>query len=263
MAGRMQDKVVLVSGAGSIGPGWGNGKASAAVYAREGAKVFAVDRSERAAQETCDLVRGEGGSCEAYACDVTDEPAVAAMAEACLGRFGRIDVLHNNVGIGCVGGPLEVSLADWRRTMDVNVASMFLTIKYALPAMLRQGKGAIVNISSLSAVKAARAEAAYAASKGAVNSLTMSVAMQYADKGIRCNAVLPGLMDTPMVRQGLAQHYGGVDALVAKRDSVSPTGRQGEGWDVAWAALFLASDEAKYVNGALFLVDGGLQWRIG
>jgi NAD(P)-dependent dehydrogenase (short-subunit alcohol dehydrogenase family) len=263
MADRMKDKVVLVSGAGSIGPGWGNGKAAAVLYAREGAKVFAVDRDAQAALETRDIIRREGGTCEAHACDVTDEAAVAAMTEACLARFGRLDVLHNNVGIGCVGGPLEISLADWRRTMEVNVASMFLTIRCALPAMLRQGKGAIVNISSLSAVKAARAEAAYAASKGAVNSLTMSVALQYADKGIRCNAVLPGLMDTPMVRQGLAQHYGGVEALVAKRDSTSPTGRQGEGWDVAYAALYLASDEAKYVNGALFLVDGGLQWRIG
>jgi NAD(P)-dependent dehydrogenase (short-subunit alcohol dehydrogenase family) len=263
MAGRMKDKVVLVSGAGSVGPGWGNGKASAVVYAREGAKVFAVDRSEKAALETRDIIRGEGGACEAWACDVTDEAAVESMAAACVAKFGRIDVLHNNVGIGCVGGPLEISLEDWRRTFEVNVASMFLTCKAVLPTMLGQGAGAIVNISSLSAVKAARAEAAYAASKGAVNSLTMSIALQYADRGIRCNAVLPGLMNTPMVHQGLAAHYGGVEALVQKRDATSPTGKQGEGWDVAYAALFLASDEAKYVNGALFPVDGGLQWRIG
>ena len=263
MADRMKGKVVLVSGAGSSGPGWGNGKASAVLYAREGAQVFAVDRDEAAARETQAIIEGEGGTCAAWACDVTDPAAVEAMVAACVERFGRLDVLHNNVGIGCVGGPVEISLEDWRRTFDVNVTSMFLTCKHAIPVMLRQGKGAIVNISSLSAVKAARAEAAYAASKGAVNSFTMSVALQYADKGIRCNAVLPGLMDTPMVRKGLAAHYGGVDALVAKRDSISPTGKQGEGWDVAYAALYLASDEAKYVNGALFLVDGGLQWRIG
>src|SRR5690606_17051423 len=159
MADRMKDKVVLVSGAGSVGPGWGNGKASAVLYAREGARVFAVDRSEQAARETRDIIRGEGGVCEAWPCDVTDAAAVESMAAACGQAFGRIAGLHNNVGIGCVGGPVEVSLEDWRRTFDVNVTSLFLTCKFVLPTMLRQGKGAIVNISSLSAVKAARAEA--------------------------------------------------------------------------------------------------------
>lgn len=264
MAGRMQDKVVVVTGAGSVGPGWGNGKASAVTYAREGAKVFCVDRNENAAAETRDIIQGEGFAAVAHACDVADEAQVETMVSACCGAYGRVDVLHNNVGIAGLGGPVETTLADWRRVMDVNVTSMFLTCKHVIPLFLAQGGGAIVNISSLSAVKAARPELAYAASKGAVNSLTINIAMEYADRNIRCNAILPGLMETPMVK---AFQGGGapdeVEAVMAKRHALSPTGRMGEGWDVAHAAVYLASDEARYVNGVLFYVDAGLQYRVG
>ena len=265
MAGRMQDKVVIVTGAGSVGPGWGNGKASAVTYAREGAKVFCVDRNEAAAAETRAIIEREGVAAVAHACDVADETQVADMTAACRDAFGRIDVLHNNVGIAGLGGPVETTLADWRRVMDVNVTSMFLTCKHVIPLFLAQGGGAIVNISSLSAVKAARPELAYAASKGAVNSLTINIAMEYADRNIRCNAILPGLMETPMVHQAFqgGGAPGEVEAVMATRHALSPTGRMGEGWDVAHAAAYLASDEARYVNGVLFYVDAGLQYRVG
>ena len=261
MAGRLQDKVVIVCGAGSAGPGWGNGKACAVAYARAGAKVFAVDLQQNAATETADIVTGEGLEATAYAADVSDEDAVAGLVAACLARYGRIDVLHNNVGITSLGGPVETTLAQWERVMRINVTSMFLGCKYVIPQFLTQGGGAIVNISSLSAVKAARAELAYATSKGAVNALTINIAMQYARQGIRCNAILPGLINTPMVAEALSAHYGdgGVESLVAARDALSPTGLMGEAWDVANAAVFLASDEAKYINGMLLHVDGGLQ----
>ncbi len=265
MAGRVQDKVVIVSGAGAIGPGWGNGKASAVLYAREGARVFCVDLNAEAAQETADLIAGEGNQATPWQADVTDGRAVEALVAACREAYGRIDVLHNNVGIIVVGGPLDIDEADWHRVMNANVTAMYLTIKHTLPAFLEQGGGVITNISSLSAIKALRPEIAYATSKGAVNSLTMNVALEFADRNIRCNAILPGLMNTPMVHAALADAYGpgGIEQMVEVRNRSSPTGKMGDGWDVARAALFLASDEAAYVNGALFPVDGGLQHRLG
>ena len=263
--GRVQDKVAIVAGAGASGPGWGNGKASAVLYAREGAKVFCVDRVRAAAEDTAAIISGEGHQAIAHAADVTDAEEVEALVQRCVKDFGRVDILHNNVGISGRGGPVETSAVDWRRVFDVNVTSMFLTIKHALPHFLRQGGGAIVNISSLSAVKALRPELAYAASKGAVNSLTINVAMEFADRNIRCNAILPGLMDTPMVHEAMKVAVGpdGVDAVMQSRHDLSPTGQMGDGWDVARAALFLASDEAAYVNGVLFHVDAGLQHRVG
>jgi NAD(P)-dependent dehydrogenase (short-subunit alcohol dehydrogenase family) len=185
------------------------------------------------------------------------------MVSACIERYGRIDVLHNNVGITALGGPVELAEEVWERVMRINVTAMFLTCKHTIPHFLGQGGGVIVNISSLSAVKAVRPELAYAASKGAVNSLTINIAMQYADRNIRCNAILPGLINTPLVEKGLKDHYGGDrEALMAARDALSPTGKMGEAWDVAHAAVFLASDEARYINGVLLEVDAGLQYRV-
>lgn len=265
MGERMKGKIVLVSGAGSIGPGWGNGKASAVLYAREGASVFAVDRNKDAAAETCAIIRGEGFDGVPWTADVTDARAVAQMVQACVSRFGRIDVLHNNVGIGGQGGPVETSEDLWDRVMTVNVKSMFLTCKHVIPVMLAGGGGSIVNISSLSGVRALRPEVAYAASKAAVNGLTVNIAMQYAATNIRCNAILPGLMNTPLVAVSLAgslpedQRH----TLMRQRDALSPTGTMGTAWDVAHAALFFASDESKYVNGSVFVVDAGLNNRVG
>jgi NAD(P)-dependent dehydrogenase (short-subunit alcohol dehydrogenase family) len=266
MGERLKDRVALITGAGSSGPGWGNGKATAVLFAREGAKVFAVDRSLEAARETEAILRGEGGEGTAYAADVSVAAEVEAMAAACLERYGRIDILHNNVGILEVGGPVELSEEQWDRLLDVNVKSMFLTCKYVLPVMERQGKGAIVNISSVTSIRwAGYPSVAYAASKGAVNQLTQNVAVQYAARGIRANSILPGLMNTPMIREPLKDAYGagGVEEMIRRRDAMVPMGKMGDAWDVAYAALFLASDEARYITGAELIVDGGLTCQVG
>jgi NAD(P)-dependent dehydrogenase (short-subunit alcohol dehydrogenase family) len=262
--GRLQDKVAIVVGAGSIGPGWGNGKATAVLFAREGAKVLAVDINRAAAEETCQIIRGEGGACEVFEADVTRASQVSSMAEACLERFGRVDVLQNNVGIAVIGGPVELAEEDWDRIHDVNLKSFFLTCKEVLPHMERQGSGSIVNVSSIASIRWTGVPyISYYTSKAAINQLTQAVAMQYAARGVRCNAVLPGLMDTPLIRVGLADFYaeGDVDRMIELRDAQCPTGRMGDAWDVAHASLFLASDEARYVTGHCLVVDGGLSCK--
>jgi len=260
MAGRLAGKVALVCGAGSIAEGWGNGKATAVAFAREGARVFAVDRDDAAARQTAAIIGDEGFDAVAHVADIADGAQVAAMVAACRDAFGRIDILHNNVGIAGLGDPIDTPEALWERVMRVNVTGMFLTCKHVLPVFLEQGGGAVVNVSSLSAVKAIRPEVAYATSKGAVNAFTINVAMSYADRNIRCNAILPGLIDTPMVATFLHEQHGGdIAELVRSRDALSPTGRMGKAWDVANAAVFLASDEARYINGVLLHVDAGLQ----
>lgn len=263
MPGRMAGKVVLVTGAGSSGPGWGNGKAAAVLYAREGAQVFAVDRRIEAATETGAIIEGEGGCCASFAADVAHSDQVADMLASCVATFGRIDVLHNNVGIAEIGGPVEASEESWNRVVAVNQTSVFLTCKHALPHMIAQGAGAIVTIGSVASTRwIGFPYAAYTASKAAVVALMQNIAAQYAGQGIRANCVLPGLMDTPMIREPLAAAYGGdVDAMIATRHRQSPTGRMGTGWDTAYAALFLASDEARYITGAQLVVDGGLTLR--
>ena len=186
------------------------------------------------------------------------ESYVAAAVEA----YGRIDVLHNNVGITSQGGPVETTEEVWDRVMAVNVKSMFLTCKAVLPGMQAQGSGAIVNIGALGGVRwTGYAYCAYAASKGAVNSLTQSVALQYASQGIRANCILPGVMDTPHIYRQISGFYASEQEMVEARHRLSPTGRMGDGWDVAHAAVFLASDEARYINGVELLVDGGMHVR--
>jgi len=261
VADRLKDKVALVVGAGSIGPGWGNGKAAAVLFAREGARIVAADINRAAAEETSAIIRGEGGEAEAVQADVSKADQVRAMVDAAIARFGRIDVLHNNVGIVSLGGPVETTEEDWDRVHDVNLKSVYLACKHVLPLMEKQGRGAIVNISSIAAIRWTGVPyLSYYTTKAAINQLTVAVAMQYATKGIRCNAVLPGLMNTPMVHAALPGHYAGGDAekMVAIRDAQCPTGKMGDAWDVAHASLFLASDEAKYVTGHCLVVDGGL-----
>jgi NAD(P)-dependent dehydrogenase (short-subunit alcohol dehydrogenase family) len=175
--------------------------------------------------------------------------------------YGRVDVLQNNVGIVRVGGPVETSEEQWDELLRVNLKSMFLTCGQVLPIMERQGGGVIVNVSSIASTRyAGYPSAAYSASKGAVNQLTQNIAVQYARKGIRANCVLPGLMNTPMILQSLEGAYGaqGAEEMRRKRDSLVPIGRMGDAWDVAYASLFLASQESKYITGALIVVDGGL-----
>jgi NAD(P)-dependent dehydrogenase (short-subunit alcohol dehydrogenase family) len=261
MGDRLQGKVALVCGAGSIGPGWSNGKAAAVLFAREGARVFAVDVNEAAARETCEIVRGEGGTAEPFRADVSDAAQVRTMVDACSECFGRVDVLQNNVGIVSMGGPVELDEADWDRIVDVNLKSFYLTCKTVLPQMERRGSGAIVNVSSVASIRWTGVPyVSYSTTKAAINQLTQSIALQYAAKGIRCNAVLPGLMDTPMIRVGLPDHYaaGDIERMIELRNAQCPTGKMGDAWDVAHASLFLASDEARYVTGHLLVVDGGL-----
>ncbi len=264
MGERVKGKVVLVTGAGSVGPGMGNGKASSLLYAREGARLLLADASLAAAQETERLVAAEGGEAVAHRCDVTRDAEVRATVEACLARYGRVDILHNNVGITKAGGAVELAEDDWDRILAVNLKSMFLTCKHVLPLMERQGAGAIVNIASINAIRSLPAIAiAYAASKAGVIALTREIAVQYAAKGIRANAILPGLMDTPMVKAQLVGAYGGeVEGMLRRRAALCPSGQQGDAWDTARAALFLASDEARYISGTTLIVDGALTARI-
>jgi NAD(P)-dependent dehydrogenase (short-subunit alcohol dehydrogenase family) len=261
MGKRLQDKVAIVTGAGASGPGWGNGKASAVLFAREGAKVFGVDLNRAAAEETKGIIDREGGTVTVHQADVTNSAEVKAFVERCLEIYGRVDILLNNVGIVESGGPVEISEENWDRLIDVNLKSMFLTCKHCLPVMERQGAGAIVNISSIGALRFLGYPcASYNASKGAINQLTQNIAVQYAPKGIRANCVLPGLMNTPMIREPLKKFYAGgdIEKMIEIRNQQCPMKKMGDAWDVAYAALFLASDEAKYITGANLVVDGGI-----
>ena len=261
MGERLKDKVAIVTGAGSIGPGWGNGKATAVLFAREGAKVFAVDINPAAAEETKAIINAEGGRCTISATDVSKASDVKAMVEICLETYGRIDILHNNVGIVEVGGCVEASEESWNHVNDVNLKSVFLTCKFVLPHMETQGGGTIVNISSIASIRWLGVPyVSYSATKGGINQITKSIAIQYAKKNIRANAILPGFMNTPMVAEGLADAYadGDVEKMIEIRDNLCPTGKMGDAWDVAYAALFLASDESKYITGTELVVDGGL-----
>ena len=261
MTGRLAGKTAIVTGAGSIGPGWGNGKATAALFAREGAKVLCADMNMDAAQETAGIITQEGNEAIAFQCNVTDSEQVKAMVDTCCDTYGTVNILHNNVGILGMGGPVEHDEAEWDKVNAVNVKSMFLTCKHTIPVMEAQGGGAIVNISSVSGIRwMGVAYLSYATTKAAILQLTKTIAAQYAPKHIRCNAILPGLMRTPMVEVGLARTYadGNVDEMIRLRDSQCPMGHMGDAWDVANAALFLASDDAKYITGADIVVDGGL-----
>lgn len=273
MTKRLEGKVAIVAGAGSIGPGWGNGKATATVFAREGARVVCADRNLEAAEETASIIKGEGGEAFAIRTDVTSEDDLRALVAATLKAYGRIDVLDNNVGIAEVGSVVDLPLETWERVFKVNLTGCFLAMKHVIPVMQRQfaqsGQGgSIINISSIASIRHTGVPyASYGASKAAMNQLTRTTAAQYAPEKVRVNAVLPGLMKTPMVEHsaGLAQTYGKGDvaAMWAKRDSQVPMGHMGEAWDVAWAALFLASDEARYVTGIELPVDGGVTLQYG
>ena len=261
MANRLKGKIAIVTGAGSVAPGWGNGKATAVLFAREGASVFAVDVNLAAAEESKEIIHGEGGECAIHRADVSKASEVSSMVEACVERFGRIDILHNNVGILEVGGPVDATEESWDRVNQVNLKSVFLTCKYTLPYMESQGGGAIVNVSSIAGIRwLGIPYVSYSVTKAGINQLTRSIAMQYAKKNIRANAILPGFMKTPMVVKSLAAQYadGDVSKMVEIRDESCPTGKMGDAWDVAYAALFLASDEAKYITGTELVVDGGL-----
>ncbi|PUA19843.1 SDR family NAD(P)-dependent oxidoreductase [Glaciimonas sp. PCH181] len=262
---RLDGKIALVTGCGAIGPGWGNGKAISVLLARQGASVFGVDLTLEAAEATRALILEQGGSAEVQVIDVTQSAQVASMVEACLARFGRIDILINNVGRSEPGGPVEMAEDIWDEQMDVNVKSAFLTCKSVLPIMERQGGGSVVNISSVAGLRyVGKPQVAYAAAKAALMQLTQTTAVLYARHNVRLNCVVPGLIFTPLVHR-LADKYanGDFDGFVAHRHHQVPMGRMGDAWDVAHAALFLASDESRYITGQQIVVDGGLTASTG
>ncbi len=256
-------KVAIVAGAGSVAPGWGNGRATAVLLARQGAAVFLVDLDAAAAEATASIIEGEGGSCAVHRCDATDSASVEQMVQACVNRFGRIDILVNNVGGSEPGDAVSMPEATWDRQIDFNLKTAFLGCKYAIPVMRAQGRGAIVNIASIVGLRnepGGRELVAYSASKAGLIQFSKSTAGTFARDGIRCNTVVPGLMHTPLVEHRLLRQSGGNDAaaLIARRNARPPLGRMGTGWDVAHAVLFLASDEAGYITGTEIVVDGGL-----
>lgn len=264
MKRRLEGKVAIITGAGSVGPGWGNGRATAVRFAEEGAKIFAVDRDAESMRETVERVKQAGGAIATRLCDVTRAEDVAAMVDACVKAYGRIDVLVNNVGGSAAGGPVEMSEETWDAQVDFNLKSVFLGCKHVIPVMEKQGGGAIVNIASTSGIRfTGNAQVGYAATKAGVIQLSRVVAVQYAPRGIRVNTVVPGQLHTPMVEARLARQRSGgdVEELLKRRQRRIPLPIEGDGRDTANAVLFLASDEARFVTGTEIVVDGGMTAR--
>jgi NAD(P)-dependent dehydrogenase (short-subunit alcohol dehydrogenase family) len=267
MTGRLQGKIAIIVGAGqSAGETIGNGRAMAILFARHGAQVLCVDRQLESAFETAAMITQEGGSAAPFQADVSRDADCASVVAEAKSRWGRIDILVNNVGIGGGGdGPAHrADEAAFDRILNVNLKSAWMTIKHAVPVMREQGAGSIVNISSLASLAGGN-QVAYEVSKAGMNRLTTSVANANASHGVRCNAVLPGLMDTPMAISGIAQATGSsTEAVREVRNARVPLrGKMGTAWDTAHAALFLASDEANFITGVLLPVDGGMAARIG
>jgi NAD(P)-dependent dehydrogenase (short-subunit alcohol dehydrogenase family) len=255
---KLSGRVALVFGAGSIGEGWGNGKAAAVAYARAGAVVAAVDLNLAAAEETRDIIRAEGGRCEAFQADVTQSEAIAALVARVLQDHGRIDILHNNVGMALMGSVTDLPLEKWRKAIATNLDSVFLACKHVIPVMRAQQRGAIINISSVAAIRyTGYPYPAYYAAKGGVNQLTVGLALEYAASGIRVNAIMPGYIDTPLIYKDISSQYPSKEAMVAERNARCPMGHMGTAWDIAQAAVFLASDDAAYITGVCLPVDGG------
>lgn len=264
---RLQGKVAIIVGAGQTGGETiGNGRATAILFAREGARLLLVDRDEASLAETQRLVTAEGAASSIYVADATAETACRGLIDHCLSAYGRIDVLHNNVGIGTGDNEVSaLSVEAWDRILDVNLKSAFLPCKHVLPVMREQQSGAIVNISSLAAVAAATELSAYKVSKAGLNALTQVMAIANAKYGIRVNAIMPGLIETPMAIEAIAARTGiAKEEVIRQRNARVPLrGKMGTAWDVAHAALFLASDEAKFITGAILPVDGGQSARVG
>jgi NAD(P)-dependent dehydrogenase (short-subunit alcohol dehydrogenase family) len=263
--GRLYGKVAVIVGAGQLaGDTIGNGRAVAERFAQEGAALLLVDIDEAAAEVARQAVAGYGPAASVLRADITREDDCRAIAQACMARHGRIDILHNNVGRSKGDKRTAEMDADmWDAIMAMNLKGMFMTCKHVLPHMVAQGAGSIINVSSTASL-AARPTVTYKTSKGAVNAFTQHLAMENAAHGVRANAILPGLIDTPMAIERRAQERGVSREVVrAEREALVPMQRMGTGWDVAHAAVFLASDEARYVTGVLLPVDGGLLCKRG
>ena len=258
---RLQDRVAIVVGAGQgPGEGVGNGRATSIVFAREGARVLAVDLNAASAEATAAMAREAGGVCEAFVADVTKEATLAAAVADARRRWGRIDILHNNVGVSIAGGdasPLEITEEAFDRVSAINLRGVIMACKHVLPVMRDQGSGTIINISSTAAVNA-YPTVAYKATKAAMIAFTKQIAQQYAEFGLRANVILPGLMNTPMAIEARVTAGTPREQVIAERNARVPLGRKmGSAWDVAYAALFLHSDEAGFITGVALPVDGG------
>jgi NAD(P)-dependent dehydrogenase (short-subunit alcohol dehydrogenase family) len=250
MARRLKDKVAIVAGAGSRGPGMGNGKATAILFAREGAKVLCVDADIARAQETVQSIQQEGGTAQGFAADVTHAAECRAMVDEAVSRWGALDILHNNVGVESRLDLMETTEQEWDRVMTIDLKSMLLATQAAVPAMEKRGGGAITCVSSIAAM-VGHGRTAYAAAKAGVIGFVTSVAVQLGPKGIRVNGIAPGQVWTPMVERL------GAEARERRRRA-SPLGTEGSGWDVGWGAVYLASDEARWVTGHILVIDAGL-----
>lgn len=249
---RLEGKIAIVTGAGSRAAGIGNGRATAVLFAREGAKVLVIDSILAAAEETLEMIKKEGGEAEVFVADVSKADDCRTMVERAVSRWGRLDILDNNVGIEGGGSVVTAKEKDWDRVMAVNVKSMMLTGKFAVPVMAAGGGGSIINISSIGALRP-RGLTPYSTSKGAVIALTRAMAVDHGKDGIRVNCVVPGPMYTPMVySRGMS------DELRERRRQASLLKIEGTGWDIGYAALFLASDEARFITGVVLVVDGGV-----
>jgi NAD(P)-dependent dehydrogenase (short-subunit alcohol dehydrogenase family) len=249
MAGRLKDKVAIVTGAGSRGPGIGNGKAASILFAREGAKVLCVDAELARAEETVKTIAGEGNTAQAFSADVTRAADCRAMVDEAVRRWGGLDILHNNVGVESRLDLMETTEQEWDRVMAIDLKSMLLATQAAVPAMERRG-GAVICVSSIAAM-VGHGRTAYAAAKAGVIGFVTSVAVQLGPKGIRVNGIAPGQVWTPMVERL------GPEARERRRRA-SPLGTEGTGWDVGWGAVYLASEEARWVTGHILVIDAGL-----
>ena len=258
---RLDGKVALVMGCGSVAEGWGNGRATAVALARQGAAVYGTDLVIENAAATGRIIEEEWNQALVAACDVTEAADVARVVADCVDRFGRIDILVNNVGVSSPGGPVDMDEAVWDAQLSVNLKGAFLACKHVIPLMVAAGGGSVINISSVAGLRyIGKPQVGYAAAKAALMQLTRATAVIHAQDNVRLNCVVPGLMDTPLVTTYLAAKYAGgdVEGFVAHRHAQVPMGHMGSGWDVAHAVAFLASDEARYITGTEIVVDGGL-----
>jgi NAD(P)-dependent dehydrogenase (short-subunit alcohol dehydrogenase family) len=266
MTAKLQNKVALVVGSGSVRPGWSNGKATAVHFAREGARVVCFDVSRDAAEETAGIIKQEGGDAIAVCGDATQSSDLSKAVDACRQTFGKIDILQNNVGVVVNGGVVDLAEEDWDRVFAVNLKSSYLSMKLVIPHMIERGGGSIVNVSSISSIRFLGAPyASYYSSKAALNHLTRVTAAEFASRQVRVNAVLPGMMDTPMAALSAVENHGvspdKIDEAWARKAERIPMGWMGDAWDVAKASAFLASDDARFITGVSLVVDGGLTLR--
>lgn len=264
VVGRLQHKIAIVTGAGAVGPGWGNGRATAVRFAQEGATVFAFDTTLDALAQTIELGGDASGEIVPVICDVTDGAQVTRVVQDCASRFGRLDVLVNNVGGPTPGGPVALSEADWDRQIELNLKSVFLMCKQVIPRMVAAGGGSIVNIASTSGIRYTGApQVGYAAAKAGVIQLSRVAAVEFAPQRVRVNTIVPGQVHTPLVDMVLSrdQADGDLEQLLQRRRRRIPLPLEGDGRDTANAALFLASEEARFITGTELVVDGGMSAR--